>query len=153
MPATGVEKPNAAFTATMKTKLLFGALWLLLACSSDDETISPIPVVPVYEEINLTNIQYQPLQNQGWIYLDGGYKGLLIIKDGNTYRVFDRACSYDFQEACGQADMDGSGFFIEDADCCESTFDLFGQPTGGPAQLPLQAYSAFVTGNQLIIQN
>lgn len=159
MQASGAEKKEKDFTTMNKRHtniLLFMLLCLLAlpACKSEMPE-SPIPVVFVYEEINLNDIRLQNLQQpNGYIYLDdAGYRGIIVHSDGGgNYRAFDRACPYHPQDPCAQVSMHDSGFYMED-DCCGSTFDLSGNPTGGPARNVLRRYSTFIDNNYLIISS
>lgn len=133
--------------------LPFFLLLLFVSCESDLPE-SPIPYVFVHQEINLNDIRYQELQQaNGYIYLPGGVRGLVVISDGfGNYTAFDRACPYHPGEDCAQIEMHESRFYLFD-DCCDSTFSLAGQPTGGPAQAPLRQYSTFRNGDYLIISS
>jgi hypothetical protein len=130
-------------------------LMLLVAACSDNE-VPPrqqFPFVPVDVEINLQDLRYQNLHNEGWLYVDGGVHGLLIIKEGaNLYRAFDRACPYHPREACAVVSMHSSTFYLVD-DCCGSQFDKSGNVTKGPALQPLFQYTTYQNGNFLIIRN
>lgn len=131
---------------------LLSLVWLS-ACKSEMPE-SPIPIVFVYEELNLNDIRLQNLrQPNGFIYLDAGYNGIIVHSDGSgNYRAFDRACPYHPQDPCAQVDMHSSGFYMEEA-CCGSTFDLAGNPTAGPARNMLRRYGTFIDNNYLIISS
>lgn len=158
MPATGAGKKGKDFIIMNKNYpfiffILLCLLWLS-GCKTDIPE-NPIPYVMVYEEINLNDIRHQDLQQpNGYIYLnDAGFKGLIIHSDGSgNYRAFDRACPYHPQDPCALVSMHSSGFYMED-DCCGSTFDLSGAPTGGPAQNFLRRYATFIDGNYLIVSS
>jgi len=113
-----------------------------------------IPFALVNEDINLNNIQYLNLSNPGgYVYHPAGYKGLIIYHEGGgAYRVFERACSYDPRSECSPVVMDESTLFFKHQ-CCNSTFSLSGNPTGGPASLNLLEYYSIVDGNYLKIRN
>lgn len=133
--------------------MLFCLLWLP-ACKSEIPE-STIPIVFVYEQLNLNDIRLQNLrQPNGFIYLDdAGYRGIIVHSDGGgNYRAFDRACPYHPEDPCALVSMHNSGFYMED-DCCGSTFDLSGNPTGGPARSFLRRYGTFIDNNYLIISS
>ena len=127
---------------------------MLWACSEnlpEDE----IPIAIVNRTINLTNQQYLPLQLVGGhIELnDEGVRGIVIYRqDQNTYRAFERNCSYQPLDSCARVEVEASGFFMID-NCCSSTFDFNGFPTGGPATLPLREYFTVRDGIFLTISN
>lgn len=136
------------------TILSLAALGLgLSSCGEESLPYHPVPSVPVNIEFNLTNLQYQPLQQQGWQYLPGGVRGIVILKEGGIYRAFDRNCPYQPQESCAQVDMHSSTLYLIDEGCCESTFNKQGIPTGGPAAMSLREYSVTQDGNYLYIYN
>lgn len=136
-------------------QLILAFLMLLVAACSDNE-VPPqqqFPFVPVDVEINVQDLRYQSLHNEGWLYVNGGVRGLLIIKEGtNIYRAYDRACPYHPRESCALVSMHSSTFYLMD-DCCGSQFDKSGNVTKGPAQQPLFQYNTYQNGNFLIIRN
>lgn len=144
-----MNKAEKLFLSFLPLCLLF----LFSGCDSDAPE-SAIPYVYVYQEINLNDIRYQELhQPNGYIYIPGGVRGIIVISNGfGDYTAFDRACSYHPAEDCAQIEMHESGFYLFD-DCCDSTFNLSGQPTGGPARTPLRRYNTFLNGDYLIISS
>ncbi|WP_224995405.1 hypothetical protein [Cesiribacter sp. SM1] len=140
----------------IKINLLVLCSFLLLiaaGCSSEDEPRTEIPFVTVDVEFNLQDLRYQELHTNGWIYMNGGVRGLIIIKDSNNrYLAFERTCPYHPQESCAQVEVHSSGFYMID-DCCGSRFDKAGNVTTGPAQQPLLQYTTYQNGNYLIIRN
>lgn len=155
MQVTGDAKVAVASTNTMRKLkqylFIIGCVLCVSACS--DESNVQVPVVSVFEEINLQDLRYQNLHISGWIYLEGGVRGILLIKESESrYLAFDRACTYHPKEACAQVEMHSSGFYLLD-DCCGSQFDKTGNVLQGPAQQPLLQYSTSRNGNFLTIQN
>lgn len=129
------------------------SLIFLASCADDDPGVVITPAL-VNVEINLTNLQYQNLrQVGGFIYLEGGHRGLIVYHESQSrYRAWDRLCTNEPTDACGVVELHSSGFYMEDP-CCESTFDLDGYPSSGPAKYPLVEYSAFSDGTFLYISN
>ncbi len=113
-----------------------------------------IPYTLVSEDINVKYIQNINLTNiGGYIYYDAGYRGLIVYHEGNgVYRAFERACTYDPRSSCDPVVVDESGLFMIH-ECCKSTFDFNGNPSGGPASLRLLQYSVYVDGDYLKIRN
>ena len=113
-----------------------------------------IPFTFVNEDINLTNLQYINLQSiGGYVYYDAGYKGIIIYHEGGgVYKAFERACSFDPRSSCDPVVVDESSLFIKH-ECCNSSFNFDGNPTGGPASLNLLQYAVYVDGNYLKIRN
>ena len=126
---------------------------MTLGCQSTIEK-SGVPNVAVNIEINLNDIDNTALkQIGGFIYVPGGVKGIIVRRESqNSYKAFERNCTFQPSDACAIVDMDPSGFFMED-DCCGSTFDLSGFPTGDPAEFPLKEYGISLAGDILFIFN
>jgi hypothetical protein len=147
-----VEKQAKAFINMNK---LLGLILILFAASCEPASEqSPIPNVPVNIEVNLNDIDNAPLNRiGGYIYVDGGVKGIILLRESqNVYRAFDRNCTFQPSNDCVIVDVHSSGFYLVD-DCCESTFDLSGFPTGGPAQFPLKEYRISQISDLLLITN
>ncbi len=147
-----VENQVKAF---MNMNKLLGLILFLFAVSCEPASQqSPIPNVPVNVEVNLNDIDNAALnQIGGFIYVDGGVRGIILRRESqNVYRAFDRNCTFQPTDTCAIVDVHSSGFYIEDV-CCESTFDLSGFPTGGPAQFPLREYSISLIGDIILITN
>lgn len=117
-----------------------------------------IPLSAVNQDINLNLIQYQNLRNiGGFIYINepsfAGYKGLIVYHEGNNvFRAFERACPFDPMSDCPPVKVDDSGLFMLH-ECCNSSFNFNGNPTGGPASLNLLEYRTFLDGFYLKIRN
>lgn len=134
--------------------LIFCTLFIFSSCENENPR-ADIPFRFVHEEINVSSIQYQALWNAGGyiILSNAGYKGILLRHEGgNVYTAFERACTYDPRESCAIVEMDESQLFLIDR-CCNSTFDLSGNPSGGPASIPLVRYNTFLDQNILTISN
>lgn len=133
---------------------LYYLLLIFTGCEKEGPH-SVIPLVPVDFSINLTLQEYMPLSNiGGYVYENReGYKGIIIYRESSDrYVAIERACSYQPRTACEIVKVDDSGFFLVD-ECCGSTFDFRGNPTGNPANQPLLLYSTVLNGNFLTIRN
>lgn len=130
---------------------LYPLLVLVAACSEEDPQ-AQIPFATVDIEINLQDLRYQSLHTEGWLYLNGGVRGIVLIKENTQYRAFERNCTYQPRDTCARVDMHSSGFYLID-DCCKSQFDKTGNVTNGPASQPLLQYTTYQNGNFLIIRN
>jgi Rieske Fe-S protein len=138
----------------IRNRLLWLSLGLLAACGKDTPPPA-IPYVVVNEQINLTNIQYNPLrQDNGYVYLNNvGLRGIIVIRRGpNRYVALERTCTYQPTDPCAQVEVDASGLFLIDP-CCQSQFDLSGQVLARPATYPLRQYATATSGNFLYITN
>lgn len=128
--------------------LIFFLLFSIGLTSCEREEVNPtIPFTIVNEDINITNIQYLNLNNPGgYVYFNAGYRGLIIYNEGGgAYRVFERACTFDPRSECEPIVVDASGLFMKH-ECCKSTFNFNGTPTGGPAFRNLLEYRTFLDG-------
>ena len=126
---------------------------LFSACEGDNWQ-DPIPYVAVDTVINLTNIQYEPLQrDRGFVEILGGYRGIIIYRATPTdYRAFEKASPHRVDQACAEVTVDVSGLFMREL-CDNSIYDFLGNPSGGVAQFPLRRYNTQLEGNLLYIFN
>ena len=134
---------------------LFFSLILFFSCGTDLNQ-GQIPYVQINRELNLNTIEYQDLNTQGWIYLNGeGVSGLIIRKQGSNYLVFDRVCTFQPKNSCSKVSVEPSNSrMICPCDDCKSIFDWSGIPNGGAASLPLVQYtSRLINGRTLKITN
>ena len=146
--------PAKAFTITSRLLCLL-ALFLFAACNDNNQGPG-IPNVPVSEQINVNSQLYPRLrQDGGYAYLDGGYKGIIVVRqNANLYLAFERACTYDPTAAtpCGRVEVDQSNLFIIDS-CCGSQFNFQGGVMTGPAVYGLRQYRTALDGSLLYITN
>lgn len=139
--------------ADMK-KLYFLLAINILISSCDDENcyIQNIYVnelidlsLPVYSEITITGNS---------IFVEGGVEGIIIYHGvGDSYKVYDRNCSYEACLPCSHIDSVSSG--IAYCGCCPSAFSIFssGEAINAPALLPLKMYNWELDNNILRIFN
>jgi hypothetical protein len=139
------------------TRILFRLFSLVIlsvatACEPDlaDDPIPYIPFTAITIDVNLP--AYQSLKTSGYIYLDGGVRGILLHKTSSSqYIAFERNCSYRPNEACATVEMHSSNLYMLDT-CCGSSFELpSGNPIGGVAWRPLRKYETSLSGTQLTI--
>jgi hypothetical protein len=137
----------------IKHHLFIYIFLILIACEPKVEE-SGVPNVAVNLEINLNDIDNATLKLiGGYIYADGGVRGIIIYHESvNSYKAYDRNCTFQPTDPCATVEMHSSGFYIEDT-CCSSSFDLSGFPTGGPALFPLKEYSVSLSGDILYVYN
>jgi hypothetical protein len=134
--------------------LIVGIILPVIAACTDSVVSPGIPNVPVSIQLNVTSLQYPELrQDGGYVYLQGGYKGILLVRqNAATYLAFERACSYDPTASCAKVEVDKSNLFLIDK-CCGSQFNFNGQVTSGPAVYGLKQYNTALTGSILYITN
>jgi hypothetical protein len=129
-------------------------LFFVISSSCKSEmTDDPIPFIPFSAiTINLNLPEYQGLRTSGFVYIDGGVRGILLYKAStSSYIAYERNCSYQPNEACATVEMHASTLYMVDP-CCGSSFALAtGEPAGGPAWRPLRKYETILSGTELTI--
>jgi len=132
-----------------------GILACFCACKNTDTDVDSIPSVPVRIDVTLTNNDALPLNIfPNYIYLKGGYKGVILFKDITTgeYIAYDRCCSYRPLDTCARVSVTNNLYLFDP--CCKSQFDFEGNYKGGPAFRPLRYYTvSYLNSNQIRISN
>jgi len=146
-------KRYSKFLSTLSLSALVAISLLLASCQPDlsDDAIPMVPFSPVTININLP--EYQELRTSGVMEMDEpGVRGVIVYRVSPTsYRVYERNCSFQPNEACATVNIHSSKLYLTDP-CCNSMFELAtGNPTGGPAWRPLRQYETSFTGSQLTI--
>ncbi len=132
--------------------MILGTTW---SCG-DKQNHDTIPEVNVNLNIDVGSTMYIELNTiGGWVYLTGGYKGILVYRLGvDEFVAYDRACPHDPFEDCARITMDASNITCSDTSCCGSSFNIIdGGVTTGPSTLPLKRYYTYYDGNLLTINN
>ena len=136
--------------------LIIGVFFLLWSgCSKNSDTVNNIPYVGVSFSINPNSTEYIHLNTvDGWEYLTGGYKGILVFRKSVTeFVAFERACPYDWQNTNARINIDTSGITAY-CPVCKSKYVLIdGTPYNGPSRYPLRQYQTSYDGNLLYISN
>jgi len=134
-------------------KIIFiSILFLIIGCNKDDNSAIPLVSVDLY--YNLSNPEFIHLKvDNGWTYVTGGSRGIVIYRSNGEYRAFDRHCPYNPSSSCGLVSVDVTNITGID-DCCGSKFLMStGQVTQGPATQSLKQYQTSFDGNVLRIFN
>lgn len=142
--------------------LLSCLTWSLHSCNKKPRG-EDIPGGPVSHSLNLSLPQYSYLTIPGnFIYLDGGYKGVLVMHDfdGNWY-AYERACGWEPVNACAKVEVDSLEFNIRCGSysagkfqaCCSSKYSFNGFPIEGPTVQGLRRYNISRLGNIVSIYN
>ena len=136
-----------------KIVLFFIALFLCQACG---KYIHPtIPNVFVDITISMGDANYYKLNHHGgYLYLTGGVSGIIVYRlNDYTFKAYDRACPYDWENRDSWLWVEASGLTVYDS-CCDSRFNIIdGTVVNGPANLPLKYYKATFDGMLLRIHN
>lgn len=93
----------------------------------------------------------------GYIYAEGGYKGLIIYRrtlngGSDDFGVYDRGCPEHYAESCGQLEASEDGLFAE-CSCKKDEYLLIDGSPGENASLPLYPYRVVRNGDVLYISN
>jgi len=137
------------------TYLLFSVFVLStpISCDNDDDDL--IPYVAVDFSIDILSSFYNELTSVGgYVYVTGGYKGILIYRlSMDEFLAYDRCCSYNPQDPCERIEMQESGLTMIDS-CCGSRFLILdGSPIQGPATKSLRPYMTLFDGQYLRVYN
>jgi len=136
----------------MKIKII--ALFCLLSFSCQKEE-DYIPNVVVDIDLNLTLPEFSDLQTVGnCVFITGGVKGIIVYRQSfDSYKTYDRNCSFEPSLACARIDSVNSSIAI--CKCCNSMFllDQNGETIDRPALLPLKQYPNNFSGDFLYIYN
>jgi len=138
-------------------KNLFIVLFLFAffnwGCKKRKNTV--IPYIPVNIYIYPSDPNFNRINTPGgWVYLSGGSRGIIVYRRSNEeFVAFDRHCTYDTENSCGQVEVTSSQITAIDS-CCMSEFVLTdGSVVKSPATVPLQTYQVSFNGNELHIFN
>jgi len=115
-----------------------------------------IPEVAVNLNIDVNSTMYIELNTiGGWVYLTGGYKGILVYRIAvDEFVAYDRACPFDPFEETARITMDNTGITCSDSTSCDSQFGILdGSVIKGPSTIPLKRYYTYYDGNTLTINN
>lgn len=138
----------------MTIVLIMVASW---GCRKEDN--STVPNVSVDEYLVLSQPSNFPLNAQGgWIYTNGGYRGLLVYRrfynnDDGDFVAFDRACPVHFDSSCGKVEVKSGDLFVT-CPCDDREWVLFdGSPYNGNPASPLKAYRLTFQNGTIHIYN
>ncbi len=140
----------------MNLKKIFFLLFIFafeISCKKKDKDV--VPNVPVDIYIYTTDPQFFNLQAAGGHeYITGGSRGILVYRvSGNDFVSFDRHCTYQPSNSCGQIEVIQTNISAVDS-CCGSQFSIVdGSVQKGPASFPLKQYQTTFDGNVLHIFN
>lgn len=144
-------------------KILVLASIITLLFNSCKKTNTVIDQVPVDIYIYLNQPLYTNLKVvNGWVYLTGGVKGIIVYHGIDNYKAYDRSCTFDPKTPCNPSIyVLSDNITCIDSSCtgtttCKSKFIISdGGPISGPATVPLVQYRTELSpdGNQLHIFN
>ena len=111
------------------------------------EQVYGIPDVPVNIYINLNEPAYFGLTViGGYAYVNGGSRGIIVYRNSDEYKAYERHSPYQPEKACAIVEVDSTRSFGIDK-CSGSRYYLIdGSVEKGPATIPLKQY--FTSENQ-----
>jgi nitrite reductase/ring-hydroxylating ferredoxin subunit len=130
-------------------------IFLFFTGCSKEENQNQIPYVAVNFVITPNSTEYLELNPVGgWVYLTGGYKGILVYRKSTTeFMAYERACPYDWDVTGARIDVEASAMTAV-CPVCQSKFILIdGSTFEGPTHYPLKQYQTQYDGNLLYITN
>lgn len=131
---------------------LAGVVLLWAGCSPDvsDEAIAPVTFPDMV--LNLSLPEYNQLNTQGYKYVGGGVRGIIVVKiSAQQYNAYERNCTFRPQDPSSTVEVHSSLLYIVDP-VCGSQFRLTdGEPTSAPADRPLRRYHTSFNGTHLTI--
>lgn len=140
-----------------KIALILSFITILLTYGSCKDKVphDTIPEVAVQARIEPESTMYIELNSiGGWVYLTGGYKGILVYRVSvDEFVAYDRACPYDPYEDEARITVDPSGIICTDTHCGSQFNILDGSIIKGPATIPLKRYYTYYDGVFLTINN
>ena len=128
---------------------IFPILLFLISC--DTYNHPTIPNTKVDFTIYPNDAIYYKLNTYGgYEYFTGGVNGIIVYRlDEWTFYAYDRACSYDWEEAGSWLFVSPSGITLVDS-LCGSTFNILdGSVINGPAVYPARKYNTRYDGMKL----
>ena len=134
-------------------KLTYILIISILIFSCDDKNCY-IKDVYVKEFVNLSDDNLIAIAGNGSsIFVEGGVEGIIIYHEvGDSYKAYDRNCSYEPCLPCSYIDTVIGG--IAYCNCCPSAFSLSnGESFNAPALLPLKEYYCKLNNNILEIKS
>jgi len=145
----------------MKKNILLAPLLLLLLSfvllpSCRDEDDQRIPYTYVDFSIALNSYEFRDLNVVGgWVYVTGGYRGIILYHGSEGYIAYERACPYDFEKEGAVVEVDETGLFAVDPLCGSEFYliDGYGAVRKGPAVRPLKTYRTSVDNGYLYVYN
>ena len=132
--------------------ILFVLLLIITSCSKDANVI---PYVTVNFTIYVTDPLYINLNAVGgWMYVTGGSRGIILYRKSiDQVMAYDRHCTYQPENSCGQVEVESNNFTAVDS-CCFSKFEIDnGTAIQTPATLSLKQYRTSFDGTILHVYN
>ena len=143
---------------SLSGKVILSILLIIIISSGNSckkKDYANIPNVYVEINIDITSTIYMELNHVGgWLYLTGGYKGILVYRSSfDEFMTFERCCTYDADIDIARIEVDPSDVIAVDNNCGSKFLMLDGSIISGPATVPLKRYRNHFGGVYLHIYN
>ncbi len=137
--------------------LIVTALFLTSSCKKNNNSTNQyenIPQVGVNIYLNLdqpSNFNLSAIG--GYIYVEGGSKGIIVYRDVNAYRAYERHSPHKSTQACSKVYVDSTGIYAFEA--CDSILYYLSDGTvaTGNSAIPLLQYQTRESQGTLLIYN
>ena len=139
-------------------KIIFSVVLILLMVAGSCDKQVPHETIPnvavdIYIDVNST-LYIQLNTIGGYLYLTGGYKGILVYRvSQDEFVAYDRTCPYDPYVTESRLEMDMGNLTVIDTVCKSKFVILDGSIIEGPATVPMKRYRTTFDGNILHIYN
>jgi len=138
---------------TLILSVLFCGLLLFSFCKKEEHPTIPNVYVDFYVDVSST-IYIELNTIGGWVYLTGGYKGILVYRNSvEDFVAFERTCPYDPDDDDAIIEVESSGLTVIDSCCMSRYLIIDGSVVNGPSTIPLKQYRTTFDGNMLHVFN
>ena len=131
---------------------IFLIIILFNGCKKNQEQIRNVPVnITIYPS---TPAYFNLSVQGGWVYINGGIKGIIVYKKSNDeFLAYERCSPYEPENECA-VNVDTTNNVIIIDPCSNSRFLITdGSVQQGPANQSLKKYFTSWDGNALYISN
>jgi hypothetical protein len=124
----------------------------ILVQGCGEESQPQIPYVYVNIPLYPNSLDFIPIG--GYLYVNGGYKGIVVYRFlENEFGVYERCCPYDPEKANARITVDPAGNTCVDSACMSKYILYDGSPYAGPSPYLLMKYRYSYDGDLLLIYN
>lgn len=122
---------------------ILGLLTNILLTSCEKNGSNPVPSVPVSISLNLDLPAYNTLKSPGgWVYVNGGSKGIVVYRNFDEFVAMDRHSTYDVECDSAIVSVDENNFLQLNDACSDSKYNMLdGTVIEGPAKWGLRRYN------------
>lgn len=132
--------------------IFFAFSFVFYSCKEDENRI---PDVPVNIYINVNNAIYNDINSiGGYVYLTGGYKGLILYRSAyESFVAIERACPFHPTDDCERLVVEPNALTIVDNKCGSRFLITDGSIVNGPSKKIAKVYRTTFDGVYVHIYN